>query len=108
MFTYRGADELSRVQESDLEFRTLDPPGAVHFTNQPAYTEEGVKIDKATRNVTIPGDLTYEDWAVYRMDWTPGDTTWFINGEEVASIDFQTPRDPSVLMFNSWSDGGNW
>ncbi|EMR70463.1 putative glycoside hydrolase family 16 protein [Eutypa lata UCREL1] len=108
MFTYRGADELSRVQESDLEFRTLDPPGAVHFTNQPAYTEEGVKIDKATRNVTIPGELTYEDWAVYRMDWTPGDTTWFINGEEVASIDFQTPRDPSVLMFNSWSDGGNW
>ncbi|KAK7749055.1 hypothetical protein SLS62_008450 [Diatrype stigma] len=122
MFTYRGevGGELAAVQEADLEVRTLDPPGVVQCTNQPAYTDEGVKIDKATRNVTIPGGSsssssssegakrTRQDWAVYRMDWTPRDTTWFIDGAEVASIEFQAPRDPSILMFNSWSDGGNW
>lgn len=134
MFTYRGGagGELAAVQEADLEVRTLDPPGVVQCTNQPAYTDEGVKIDKATRNVTIPGGnsssssssgsgggikgsseeeeggRTRQDWAVYRMDWTPRDTTWYIDGAEVASIAFQAPRDPSILMFNSWSDGGNW
>ncbi|RYP41177.1 hypothetical protein DL767_001181 [Monosporascus sp. MG133] len=108
MFTYRGAEEFSRIQESDLEFRTIDPPNTVQCTNQPAVDGEGAKVDRATRNVTMPGRLTYRDWAVYRMDWTPADTTWYINGQNVASIAFQSPRDPSILMFNSWSDGGSW
>lgn len=108
MFTYRSPQGGAPVQESDVEFRTIDPPESVQYTNQPALTDEGQKNDKATRNVTIPGPRTYRDWAVYRMDWTPTDTTWYIDGAKVASIAFQSPRDPSILMFNSWSDGGEW
>ncbi len=108
MFTYRGGDSLTQVQESDLEFRTMDPPRAVQYTNQPAYTKEGARIDRATRNATTPGARGYRDWAVYRMDWTPRGTTWYVDGREAATISFQAPRDPSRLIFNAWSDGSGW
>ncbi|KAI1766360.1 glycoside hydrolase family 16 protein [Hypoxylon sp. FL1150] len=111
MFTYRipdDADDLAAVQESDLEIRTLDPPDSVQYTNQPSYTSMGLDVQDATRNVTIPDGRDWTNWAVYRMDWTPGKTTWYIDGDEAASISFQAPRDPSMLIFNSWSDGGSW
>ncbi|KAI4869474.1 glycoside hydrolase family 16 protein [Hypoxylon rubiginosum] len=111
MFTYRDIGDntdLTAVQESDLEIRTLDPPDRVQYTNQPSYTSMGLDVQEATRNVTIPNQRDWTNWAVYRMDWSPGMTTWYIDGDEVASISFQAPRDPSMLIFNSWSDGGSW
>ncbi|RYP64427.1 hypothetical protein DL771_008759 [Monosporascus sp. 5C6A] len=108
MFTYRGAEELADVQESDLEIRTMDPLETVQYTNQPSYTVDGDEIPEATRNVTLPRGLRWTDWAVYRMDWTPTTTTHYVDGEEVAAIEFQNPRDPSQLFFNCWSDGGSW
>lgn len=41
------------------------------------------------------------------MDWTPGVTTWYVDGQLASTIPFQAPRDPSQVMFNSWSDGGS-
>ncbi|KAI5867996.1 glycoside hydrolase family 16 protein [Durotheca rogersii] len=112
MFTYRNtgddATELETVQESDLELRTMDPPGYAQYTNQPSYTLDGPNISEATRNATIPRQKRWSDWATYRMDWGPGATTWFIDGVETASIAFQVPRDPSMLIFNAWSNGGSW
>ncbi|KAI1395298.1 glycoside hydrolase family 16 protein [Hypoxylon fuscum] len=111
MFTYRDvgdSSELTTVQESDLEIRTLDPHDHVQYTNQPSYTSLGDDVQEATRNITIPKKRDWTDWAVYRMDWSPDSTTWYIDGDEVASISFQVPRDPSMLIFNSWSDGGSW
>ncbi|KAI1106295.1 glycoside hydrolase family 16 protein [Jackrogersella minutella] len=111
MFTYRDMDqsaELATVQESDLEIRTLDPPNHIQYTNQPSYTSMGMDVQDATRNVTIPNKRDWTNWATYRMDWSPDATTWYIDGDEVASISFQTPRDPSMLIFNTWSDGGSW
>ncbi|KAI1134173.1 glycoside hydrolase family 16 protein [Hypoxylon sp. FL0543] len=111
MFTYRdgsGNGDLSEVQEADLEIRTQDPLNRIQYTNQPSLTEAGADVEDATRNVTIPNDRIWTSWAVYRMDWSPDATTWFINGNEVASIQFQTPRDPSRVIFNSWSNGGSW
>ncbi|KAI0180470.1 glycoside hydrolase family 16 protein [Hypoxylon sp. FL1284] len=111
MFTYKeisNSSDLTSVQESDLEIRTLDPHNSVQYTNQPSYTSMGLDLQAATRNVTIPKERDWTDWAVYRMDWSPGKTTWYINGDDVASISFQAPRDPSMLIFNSWSDGGSW
>ncbi|KAK0629362.1 glycoside hydrolase family 16 protein [Bombardia bombarda] len=87
MFTYRPPPtplNTSLVQEADLEIRTRDPPSYVQYTNQPA------------------------DWAYYRMDWTPGSTTWYVNGQTHSTITFQAPRDPAQVMFNAWSDGGSW
>ncbi|KAK1775112.1 concanavalin A-like lectin/glucanase [Copromyces sp. CBS 386.78] len=110
MFTYRPPpqpQQAALVQEADLEIRTLDPPSYVQYTNQPSWNATS-NIKEATRNVTIPSGKKWSDWAVYRMDWTPGQSTWFVNGIEVSRINFQAPRDPSQVIFNVWSDGGSW
>lgn len=109
MFTYRaGANNaLKLVQESDLEIRTRDPATRVQFTNQPSWNADG-DIPQATRNVTMPDANRWNEWAHYRMDWTPGATTWYVDGGLASTITFQAPRDPSQVIFNSWSDGGSW
>ena len=110
MFTYRPPPQPQQqalVQEADLEIRTLDPPTYVQYTNQPSWNATS-DINEATRNVTLPSGKKWSDWATYRMDWTPGQSTWFVNGVQAAKINFQAPRDPSQVMFNVWSDGGSW
>ncbi|SPQ23508.1 2fc42d3a-522a-4e46-978d-7b12d4082f31 [Thermothielavioides terrestris] len=110
MFTYRPPPtplNTQLVQEADLEIRTQDPPMYVQYTNQPSWNSTG-DIPAATRNVTLPDGWRWSDWAEYRMDWTPGSSTWYVNGRLVSQITFQAPRDPSQVIFNSWSDGGSW
>jgi len=110
MFTYRPppeSDEISLVQEADLEILTRDPASCVQYTNQPAWNETS-DIPGATRNTTLPDGRRWTDWAEYRMDWTPGSSTWFVNGQLASRITFQAPRDPARVMFNTWSDGGSW
>ncbi|KAK3388200.1 concanavalin A-like lectin/glucanase domain-containing protein [Sordaria brevicollis] len=109
LFTYRGSDRLADVQESDLEVRTMDPRNTIQYTNQPSYTEDGDDIEGATMNVTLPnGHPDWTHWAVHRLDWTPKETVWYVDGTEVATISFQAPRDPSKVILNAWSDGGEW
>ncbi|KAK5631778.1 hypothetical protein RRF57_007492 [Xylaria bambusicola] len=111
MFTYRddgNGTDLTTVQESDLEIRTQDPKDKVQYTNQPSYNAAGYDIPQSTRNVTTPIQADWTQWSIHRMDWTPKDTTWYIDGNKVASIAFQVPRDPSQVIFNAWSDGGEW
>ncbi|KAK3902360.1 beta-glucanase [Staphylotrichum tortipilum] len=108
LFSYRHSATLANVQEADLEIRTSDPPGLVHYTNQPAYTDGGDVVPLATRNATLPGGRRWNVWATHRMDWTEGRTTWFVDDEMVAQIEFQAPRDESNVILNAWSDGGGW
>lgn len=109
MFTYRAGpnNSLALVQEADLEIRTLDPPSYVQYTNQPSWNSTG-DIPQATRNATLPSGKRWSDWAYYRLDWTPGSSTWYVNGQLMSTISFQAPRDPALIIFNSWSDGGSW
>lgn len=104
MFTYRGGDGDATVQEADLEIRTSDPDNSVQYTNQPTDQNS----TGSTQNVTLPDHLAWSDWRYHRVDWTPGSSTWFINGKQVARITSQAPRDPSHFIFNAWSDGGSW
>lgn len=83
MFTYRGAPQLSNVQEADLEVRTQDPKDSIQYTNQPAYNATG-DVAGATHNVTVPNKVNWSDWQYHRMDWTPGFTNWFVNGQLVS------------------------
>jgi beta-glucanase (GH16 family) len=104
MFTYHGGDAAAAVQEADLEIRTSDPTNVIQYTNQPAdHNSTG-----STQNVTLPANLTWSDWQYHRIDWTPGTSTWFVNGQLVSRIKSQAPRDPSRILFNAWSDGGSW
>jgi beta-glucanase (GH16 family) len=109
MFTYRPGPNnlLALVQEADLEIRTVDPTTSVQYTNQPSWNATG-DIPGATRNVSLPNGKRWSDWAYYRLDWTPGSSTWYVNGQLASVINFQAPRDPAQVMFNAWSDGGSW
>ncbi|ORY62056.1 concanavalin A-like lectin/glucanase domain-containing protein [Pseudomassariella vexata] len=109
MFTYRPSPDgtLASLQESDLEVRTMDPRNKISYTNQPAYSEDGETNPKASENATV-GRSSWDDWQYHRMDWTPGSSSWYVDGVLVASSTFQTPRDPSTVLFNVWSDGGSW
>ncbi|KAI2626932.1 glycoside hydrolase family 16 protein [Hypomontagnella submonticulosa] len=105
MFTYRGGATDADVQEADMEILTKEPANAVHYTNQPSQVG-GEARPNATVEVGVPG--SWSDWRVHRYDWTPGSSDWYVDGEKVASIQFQAPRDPATLIFNTWSDGGSW
>lgn len=108
MFTYRGSEELAQVQEADIEIMTRDAPDRIQYTNQPSFSDEQDDIPEATRNATLPAGLTWDTWAVHRLDWTPARSVWSVEGHEVADIPFQTPKDPAQVFFNMWSDGGSW
>ncbi|OIW33522.1 concanavalin A-like lectin/glucanase [Coniochaeta ligniaria NRRL 30616] len=107
MFTYSGGQGAD-VQEADLEVITGDPQGLVHYTNQPSVTSGGDVIPDATQNATLPDGLGWSDWAVHRFDWTPTQSTWYVDGVRTGNISFQVPRDPAQVILNSWSDGGQW
>ncbi|KAI1101704.1 glycoside hydrolase family 16 protein [Jackrogersella minutella] len=104
MFTYRDADNEADVQEADMEVLTTDAANQVHYTNQPA-TVGGVSRPNATRKVTTP---SWSSWRTHRYDWTKGRSDWYVDGQNVTSITYQAPVDPATILFNAWSDGGNW
>lgn len=112
MFTYRDSDKLADVQEADLEILTRGPRDKIQYTNQPSYTDDddggNGEIAEATVNASLPRGLRWTDWAVHRLDWTPDSSVWYVDGDMVANISFQTPRDAAGLDFNVWSDGGSW
>ncbi|KAG9235194.1 concanavalin A-like lectin/glucanase domain-containing protein [Amylocarpus encephaloides] len=108
MFTYLANDDPQKVQEGDIEILTNGPRNMVQYTNQPSTDRNGDILDEATVNGTNPGGRDWSEWNVYRYDWMPGKSSWYVNGQSVANIKFQTPKDPAGLMINMWSDGGSW
>ena len=106
IFTYRGAEQLKDVQESDIEVLTRDATDAVHYTNQPSYLEDGTIVDGASHQITLP--VPWTEWSDHRLDWTPGRTTWSVDGQELHSQEFQAPTQPSRILLNAWSDGKDW
>lgn len=110
LFTYldHGDSSNTTVQEADIEMLTRGPRDKIQYTNQPGDTDVTAGGEASTQNVTIPDGLTFGDWLVHRLDWTPDASIWYVNGQEVARIAVQTPKDPSYVLFNSWSNGATW
>jgi len=108
MFTYLPNDNPQLIQEADIEILTAGPRDMVQYTNQPSNDKNGNALPQATVNSTNPGTRDWTLWNTYRLDWMPKMTSWYVNGESVANISFQAPRDPSGLIMNMWSDGGSW
>jgi beta-glucanase (GH16 family) len=108
IFTYLPNDDPQKVQEADIEILTKDPRYAVQYTNQPSNDENGDEIPQATVNASDPSSRAWTLWNTFRVDWTPGLTTWYVNGEVAASIAFQAPKDPTGIIMNMWGDGGLW
>ncbi|KAJ4016204.1 hypothetical protein NW752_003327 [Fusarium irregulare] len=108
MFTYVPAEEIKNVQEADLEILTREGTDRIHYTNHPGYSIRGELYPEATRNTSLPDTIKWNDWVEHRLDWTPNQSIWYANGQKVANISFQVPRDPSLMIFNAWGDGGVW
>ncbi|OAA63870.1 Concanavalin A-like lectin/glucanase, subgroup [Cordyceps fumosorosea ARSEF 2679] len=109
VFTYRGAPLLQDVQEADIEMLTREPDATqVHYTNQPSYRTDGTTVWGASHAAALPGGRRWSDWLTHRLDWTPGRTTFSVDGVEAHTQTFQAPRDPSFVLLNAWSDGGVW
>lgn len=102
IFTY-----YSTSSESDIEILTSDPPYRVHYANQPDY-------DPVTDDM-IPGASTIADlpihwtsWATHRLDWFSYASRWWVDGIVQERKSYSVPYNPSMLVINLWSDGGNW
>jgi hypothetical protein len=106
MFTYLSNDDPQKVQEADIEILTSGPRNMVQYTNQPSVDGDGNELPDATVNATQSRD--WSEWNVYRLDWMPKKSSWYVNGASAAEIEFQVPRDPAGLMINMWSNGGSW
>lgn len=107
VFTYLHSDDPAKVQESDIEMLTKDDHNLVHYTNQPGVLE-GEPVPGATHEINLPNGKQWSDWTTHRLDWTPGKTTFYADGQQVLVSDFQVPQDKSFVLLNMWSDGGSW
>ncbi|OAQ59885.1 xylanase [Pochonia chlamydosporia 170] len=107
VFTYLHSENPADVQESDIEMLTKGDHNLVHYTNQPGVLN-GEPVPGATHEINLPGGKQWSDWTTHRLDWTPGKTTFYADGQQVLVSDFQVPRDKSYVLLNMWSDGGSW
>jgi beta-glucanase (GH16 family) len=94
--------------ESDIEILTRDPASNIHLSNQPTTDAKGAAIAGATLNESIPASRMWTDWNVYRLDWLPGRSAWFVNGLQAASSSINVPATPSSFNVNMWSNAGSW
>jgi hypothetical protein len=104
LFTY-----YSRTSESDIEILTRDPPNTIRYSNQPDYNPgNDSAIPGASTHSTLPSNKIYTEWLNHRIDWFDGLSRWWVDGEMVLEKTINVPRDPSGLILNLWSDGGEW
>ena len=102
--------------ESDIELLTNDTSSIFHATNHPSQDASGNIIPGASSILPIPANGTangttngsFTDWNEWRMDWLPGLSQWFINGDLVLNKTYAVPKIPAYLGLNMWGDGGTW
>ncbi|KAL1633585.1 hypothetical protein SLS58_011006 [Diplodia intermedia] len=98
--------------ESDVEILTDDPDAVIRYTNQPSLDTAGDEVPQASLKIAqLP---SWRDWHEHRIDWLPatdGSSTrsnWYLDGALRATNTYSVPREPSYLVLNMWSDGGEW
>ncbi|EFR01880.1 hypothetical protein MGYG_04880 [Nannizzia gypsea CBS 118893] len=102
VFTYYG-----RNDESDIEILTGDPPNLVRYANQPDWdpkTDESIPGASDEIEVSVP----WTHWGDHRLDWFQDISRWYFNGNHLVSKTYGVPKNPSMLILNLWSDGGQW
>lgn len=102
-FTY-----FNDTQESDIEILTREQDNRVQYTNQPGLDNRDNEIEGASFNLTMASPLTWSDWLVHRLDWTPGYSAWYLNGVQMASTKVHVPSVASAVILNMWSNGGSF
>ncbi|PNS18942.1 Beta-glucanase [Sphaceloma murrayae] len=90
------------TQEADIAFLT-DDTSVLHLTNE----QSGYGQPVTSYSVPAPSDAT-NAWHEYRMDWVPGKTMFYIDGELVSQINQNVPATPGFFLWNNWSNGNAW
>jgi Glycosyl hydrolases family 16 len=107
IFTY-----LNDTQESDIEMFTKDPDNYIHYTNNPSDTGEPDydPIIGATANVSTQDHVSWHDWHVHRLDWTPGRTVVFVDDNQRNTSTLQVPvASPlSGIYLDMWGANSSW
>lgn len=93
--------------ESDIEILTRDPDNIIHYANQPDYDPvTDTAIPGASTIAALPKPWT--QWATHRLDWFRNLSVWSVDGLVQTTNTYRVPSIPSTLVFNLWSDGGEW
>ncbi|KAF6217552.1 hypothetical protein HO133_006890 [Letharia lupina] len=87
-------------QEVDIELITGDTWKGVHYTNQRANAD----AEASTIQMALPSDAT-NDFQEYRIDWLPGRTDFYLNGELQQTLTDNVPSTAGSWLWNNWSNG---
>ena len=100
----------SDSQESDIEILTSGETGVFHATNQPGGDAGATKVVgiPASNSASGSSNGTWSDWNEYRLDWVPGSSTWYVNGQLVDTKTVNVPTVGMLFSINLWSNGGEW
>ena len=102
MFFYSSdTQEIDIEWLSDPKSESNDGTPQIWFTNQDANGD-----GEDTHSSQPPPSDAFTTEHEYRIDWTEGNTQWYIDGELVYSTTSDVPSQPGSWMWNNWSDGG--
>lgn len=87
-------------QEVDIELITGDTWKGVHYTNQRANAD----AEASTIQMALPSNAT-NDFQEYRIDWLPGHTDFYLNGELQQTLTDNVPSTAGSWLWNNWSNG---
>ncbi|KAF2231572.1 glycoside hydrolase family 16 protein [Viridothelium virens] len=99
----------SDTQETDIEYLT-DPDSTsnpqngsvpLQLTNQAA---DGVHDDETYTTYPAPDTANSEEHE-YRVDWTSGTTTFYVDGVVAKTFTSNVPTVPGTWLWNNWSNG---
>ena len=83
--------------EVDIEVITGDTWKGVHYTNQKANAD----AEASTIQMALPSDAT-TGFQEYRVDWLPGQTNFYLNGQLQKTLSTNVPSIPGSWLWNNW------
>ena len=84
-------------QETDIEIITGHKFQGVHYTNQRASANAA----PSTLQKALPADAT-SVFQEYRIDWVPGRTDFYLDGQLQKSLTNNVPSTPGSWLWNNW------
>ena len=84
-------------QEADIEIITGHTFQGVHYTNQKASADSA----PSTLQNPLPSDATTV-FQEYRIDWVPGRTDFYLDGQLQKSLTENVPSDAGSWLWNNW------
>ena len=82
-----------------------------HGSNQPTYDGQERPIPDTSFNISMTTNnagKSREEWNTYRLDWIPGQSSFYLNGVQLAQTGKNVPFEESRLIISMFGNGGSW